>query len=273
MQKALKRIERVKTQLDTPGSRQHLIALVGLLAIGLLLRIVAFQGYSDSDPREYTILADDLARGVFHLGSYDGPAVFSLRTGVYGPTALLIRIFGLSELTIVAYPLLVSIAGCLLAYAVARGFWGPLAGLLGLAVWVVVPLDIRLSSLLYPDAIAAFWGNLAVACLLLALGRTGPRQLAYAVAGGLFLGISWLCKETVVYLAPFLLFLAWTQQRERPLKARAATVLMVAAGGAAVVAIEMALFHFASGDALLRLHGTEENYDQAAIWFFDPSSP
>ena len=39
------------------------------------------------------------------------------------------------------------------------------------------------------------------------------------------------------------------------------------------MAIEMALFHFASGDALLRLHGTEKNYDQAAIWFFDPSSP
>jgi len=91
------KVLRKMSPLNAPRSILHWIALVGLVAVAVLVRVFAFQGYADSDPRDYTILAHDLAHGILHLPAYDGPPVFPLRLGVYGPTALLIKGFGLSE--------------------------------------------------------------------------------------------------------------------------------------------------------------------------------
>jgi hypothetical protein len=209
------------TTLNSPRSILHWIAFTALVAVAILLRVFAFQGYSDSDPRIYTVLANDLAHGILHFPAYDGPPVFPLRLGVYGPIAILIKGFGLSEATLTAYPFVVSIAGCLLAYALARGLWGPLSGLISIGILAMLPLDVRMASLVYPDAIAAFWANVGVAFAYLGLTRSRLSQLViYAVLSGMSFGVSWLCKETVAYLVPFVVILILFLYRQNSLKVR-----------------------------------------------------
>jgi hypothetical protein len=267
-------MERVMKSLNSEQSPLHWMIFAGLLAIAVILRLAAFQGYSDSDPRSYAVLANDLANGMLHIPEYDDAPVFPLRLGVYAPTAALIKVFGLSEITLVAYPFLVSIVGCLLGYALARHFGTPLAGLIGLSALAVLPIDISMASILLPDAIAAFWANVGVALACCALNRSKSRHAALlGTLSGACFGVSWLCKEAVVYLVPFVAILVLVLHRQSRLSVRTTCMAAISVGSIAVLLAEMTFFGMLSGDPLFRLHATERNYVQSAVWFFDKSSP
>src|SRR5437773_1398824 len=74
-----------------------------------------------------------------------------------------------------------------------------------------IPLDVRNSTLCLPDLPAAFWAN--VGLLLLYLASKQPQEVkkgSYGVLAGLALGVSWLCKEAILFSLPFVaLYLAW----------------------------------------------------------------
>jgi 4-amino-4-deoxy-L-arabinose transferase-like glycosyltransferase len=209
-----------------------------------------------------------------HLPTYNGPPVFPLRLGVYAPVALLIKMFGLSEIAIAAYPLVISMLGCVLAYALACSIVTPLAGLFVLALVAIAPIDIANASLLLPDAIAAFWANLAVAITWNALGRSNVRRACVlGLLSGVLFGVSWLCKESVVYLSPFIVILVVVAKAQTSRVGRLAILAAIAAGASGVLVIEMLFYKRLTGDFLFRLHATERNYVEAAVWFFDSSSP
>ena len=52
--------------------RSNLIVVAALLVGAILLRLIFFQGYVDSDPAYYARLAAELAKGNLHFGYYDG---------------------------------------------------------------------------------------------------------------------------------------------------------------------------------------------------------
>ena len=267
-------MERVVKALNSAQSPVHWATLAGFLAIAVILRLIAFQGYSDSDPRAYSELANDLAQGTLHIPEYGGPPVFPLRLGVYAPTAVLIRVFGLSEPTFVVYPLLVSIFGCLLAYALAQYLGTPIAGLIALGALAVLPLDVSTASVLYPDAIAAFWANVGIALACVALNRLKLWQSALlGVLSGAFVGVSWLCKESVAYLVPFVAILILVIHRHLRLPSRITCLAAIGTGSLAVLLAETAFYGRLTGDPLFHLHATERNYDQCPVWFFNESSP
>jgi hypothetical protein len=267
-------MERVLKALNSARSPLHWVTFAGLMTIAVILRLAAFQGYSDSDPRHYSTLANNLAHGVLQIPHYGGPPVFPLRLGVYAPAASLIRIFGLSEVTLVAYPFVVSIAGCLLAYVLSRRFGNPLAGLIGLSVLAVLPIDIQMASLLLPDAIAAFWANVAIALACVALDSSNSRRsVFFGVMSGVFFGVSWLCKESVVYLVPFVVLLVLVLHGESGLSARTTSMIAIGVGSITVLLAETVFYRSITGDLLFRFHATERNYVQNAVWFFDQSSP
>ncbi len=267
-------MERIVNLLNSAKSPLHWVAFAGFLLFAMFLRLAAFQGYSDSDPRYYSILANDLAHGTIHIPQYDHPPVFPLRLGVYAPTAKLISIFGLSEATLAAYPFVVSILGCLLAYAIARYLESPLAGLIALGALAVLPIELTMASILFPDAIAAFWANVGIAFALIASNRPNLRQSVFlGILSGVFFGVSWLCKESVIYLVPFVAILTLACPGQIRLSGRMACVVAIGAGSLAVLIAETALYQRLTGDPLFRFHATERNYQEWAVWFFDESSP
>jgi 4-amino-4-deoxy-L-arabinose transferase-like glycosyltransferase len=275
-EKATNRISAIIKSLNSPSTVTHRAVFFGLVLVAIIFRVVCFQGYLDSDPRAYTELANRLSHGVLQIPAYFGAPVYPLRLGVYVPVAALVRVFGLSEVTVAAYPFLISILGCLLTYALARYLAMPIAGIIALALLAFTPLDIASASLLWGDAIAAFWANVAVAVALIAFNRASIVQVSsFGLLGGVLFGISWLCRESVVYLVPFVLLLALFGECTTTKAGRMAGLATIGIGAAAVLVAEMICYHKLTGDPLFRPHAIERNYHYGigVVGFFDSSSP
>jgi len=242
--------------------------------MALAIRLLAFQGYSDSDPRDYTLLAFDLSHGQIHVPGYEGSPVFPLRWGVYTPVALLFKVFGVSEITIAIYPLVMSLLGIILGYAFGRMLWGPLAGLIASFLLSVIPMDMTASTILYPDHIAAIWANAGMFLLFGALHIKRTRlALLVGIFSGLAFGFSWLCKESVAYLVPIVAIILFLPLITPNLKLRISVIVAISIGAISVLAVEAISYYILTGDVLFRLHETERNYRQSSMWFFTKDSP
>jgi hypothetical protein len=260
--------------LNTSNSVPHRVALIGLLLMACVVRVLVFQGYSDSDPRAYAILADELSRGFFRVPGYDGPPVFPFRIALYGPTAVLIHLFGLSEVTLAAYPFLMSVAGCVLAYAVTLLVAPPLAALVATALIATMPFDARMASLLFPDVIAATWANAGLFLVVLtSRSLDARRSCVHGALAGVCFSISWLCKEAVVYLAPIVLLIVILMAQRQTVREIAPKLLAIGVIPILVLGAEALVYANLTNDPLFRLHETERNYKVSAVWFFEPSSP
>jgi hypothetical protein len=244
------------------------------MASAVALRLVLFRGYFGLDDAEYARLAYQMAEGVFPLGEYPGPAVFPLRIGLIAPTAGAIWLFGLTEKLMVFFPFLLSILILPLAYVFAGTLFGHGAGLISAAVLAVLPFEIENASVLVPDLPGAVLAAAGVITVFL-LSRSGIRRQSALFLGGLLAGLlfgfSWLCKETIAYLLPFVLILVFLTVRRG---GRSALVVWIGAtmGAVGTVLAEMAVYHAVAGDLFFRFHEVERNYAQWENGFFSEGS-
>jgi len=252
-----------------PGAKAYRLGLILLiLSSALVLRAYEFRGFGASDDAAYAQLSVGVARGHPLIGVYDGPAVFPLRVGIIYPTALLFRYLGVSEWTAAALPFVLSLLSVLLAYVCTRHFFGPRAGLLGAALWALLPIDAFHAGILVPDLPAAFYLGTAVVVVLMLLDSDIQRRdvlVGGGLVAGLLLGVSWLSKESVAYAAPFFLFLLIRTRGEW--RRTAGLWMGLAVGSAGVLFAEALVYYRATDDWLFHLHETERNYRQYANAF------
>lgn len=248
----------------------HLSFLFLILIFATAHRIYQFRGFGALDDFAYAQLAHQVSEGWPFIGVFDGPAVFPLRVGIIYPTAWLFRFFGVGEWTQVAFPFLLSILGVVLAYLCTRLFFGARAGLVAAAIWAFLPLDSFYATVLAPDLPAAFFLGAAVVTVVAGLRwKVEHRGVLFltGIAAGLFLGVSWLCKESLAYSAPFFVFLAVTTLWKTPGR-NGMLWLGVAVGSAVVLLAEATVYYQATGDWLFHLHEMERNYQQNLNAFF-----
>ena len=259
---------------DTGSTRRDMILLLAVLLCAAVIRLYHFHGFNGFDDAEYARFAHQIVRGDFEPQGYTGPSVFPLRVGVIIPAAIAFRLFGMSEYSMVVYPLLLSLAGILLVYVFTSELFGRMAGIIAAALLSIVPGDFDIATLLLPDLPTAFFAALAVTCILMAerrLGNAHVRLFAAGAGAGLCLGLAWLCKESIAYLAPFCLLWIAVHLRQR----RWHLLFLwsgVAAGSLALLVGEMAVYAHQHGDALFRFHEIERNYRQWESSFFTEGS-
>jgi len=132
------------------------------------------------------------------------------------------------------------------------------AGLVAACLMALLPIDMRFATQLYPDLPAAFWMNAGV--LLVYAGarqQAVARKVALGALAGLALFASWLCKETVLYLLPFVgLYLVWLVMRERRNVALLSSCVVVVS---LLVGCEGWLYYREAGDFLFRLNALGSN--------------
>lgn len=250
---------------------QTAVILALILCLAAVLRVLSFHGYAGSDDGSYAELAHALAAGQFRVGTFTGPPVFPLRVGVFAPVAVLFRVFGPSEMAVLAYPFLLSLGGVMLAYYAGRLFFNTTGGLIAAGLQAIVPLASRSATILMPDLPAAFWANAGILLFYAGSRREQPRaKLLYGALGGTMLGFSWLCKESAAYLAP--LFLIAGLYLVRRSRSNWALVAGLAAAASAFLLGEALVYRAITGDALFRLHETHRNYDYNSSWFFTEGS-
>lgn len=259
-------------QVPLKNKDSRILLLLPLIVLaGITVRVTCFGGYSGSDDGSYAELAYQIANAKFVLGAYDGPPVFPLRLGLIWPVAVIISNLGLSEHNIILYPFIISTGSIVLAYLAGSTLFNARAGLFAAAIQAFIPIDVRLASILLPDMIAAFWANAAL--LILYLGsadRPVKSKIILGALAGLLIGISWVCKESVLYLFPFigsaLLFSAYRQ------KENIYTIIAFGLGFALIFCMESLYYSTMTGDFLFRFHEVERNYVLYKSWFFAEGS-
>jgi 4-amino-4-deoxy-L-arabinose transferase-like glycosyltransferase len=247
-------------------------ALVFVLLLAGLIRVLSYCGYYGSDDGAYAELSNQLLHHAFPMGNYSGPPVFPLRLGLIVPTTLSIAMAGVSELSILAYPFMISLASVLLAFYFGKLLFDEKTGLLAALITALMPIEARSASMLLPDMSAAFWANFGLFLLVLSIRK--PQQSArntLACVGGLLLGISWLHKESVVFLIFFLVL--WMVGAIWQKNSKHARLVALAIGSFMIVLfLESVFYWFLTGDAFFHLHETERNYVVAGTWFFTEGS-
>ena len=252
------------------GSRKPGIILLFVVLFAIVIRVYEFRGFGAVDDAAYAKIAYQINQGRYLPGTYEGPAVFPLRIGILYPTAMLFRYFGVSEWSMVLFPFFLSVLSVLLVYVCTNHFFGKQAAMIGAAIWMFLPLDTFHASILSPDLPSAFFAFFGVIIILLMADSSVRYRSVRVFAGfaaGFFFGISWLCKESVVYLIPFCTFLLFITigkdwRKNLPMW------IGVGVGSCAVLLAEMYVYHLATGDWLFHFHETERNYRQYKNAFF-----
>ena len=174
----------------------------------------------------------------------------------------------------VLYPLLISIMSIALLYYCTRYFFGHRAGLIGAFIFAFLPIDITNATRLLPDMPAAFYGSFGITCILFFLNTTTQHRLiplSGGIIAGVLFGLSWLCKESIVYYVPFCLALV-VMTIKKDFHRNIVIWIGVAAGSLSVLLVESIAYYNLTGDLTFRFHEIERNYRELENGFFTEGS-
>lgn len=249
-----------------------ILCLIVLAAVAL--RIYWAAGFMPKDDAEFIRVAYQMLQGTFAHDRWEGPPVIPVRTGIVLPTAASIALFGLGEAPIAIYPLIMSVVMIVLIYVFAAKMFGHEAAVIASIIWIFLPIEIELATMLFPEGPATAFAFIGIYCIYIARRQEtlGQReQLMYGLVGGLAFGASWLCKESVVYFAPFCLALILYDFSRSGFK-KLPTWAGIASGSLAVLIGEMLVYWIINGDAVYRFTAMYKNYELYPEFFFTEGS-
>lgn len=230
------------------------VLLAAVVAIGFLLRVVLFTGLSLGDDVFYQLQAIAHGRG----GAWPPlPFHWETRLGITLPTAALLKLFGLHPWVFVAVPLAASTAGIWVAYRIAREFVDERVALFAALCQACYPLELIFSTHLYPDVPVALFQSLSLWFWLRALRSERTSDYVWA---GLYFGLGYLCRETVVMSGPgYLAIWALRGRWRRPRIAWSAVAALAIVGG------EIVLYWLTTGNPLYRVDAITARQQQAPL--------
>jgi 4-amino-4-deoxy-L-arabinose transferase-like glycosyltransferase len=240
-----------------------------ILIVAAGLRAVSFIGYGyDGDDVGYAELAHSIVVGGFREAHERTSLIFPARIGILVPAAISFKVFGVSEQALGVYPLVVSLASIVLAYVAGNIFFNERVGLLAAGLHAFLPVDVRYGTLLYPDPPGALWWNGAILLVYLASQAGGRRRMVSGLVAGLFLGLSWLSKEALLFSLPFVAgYILWAVYQRTANMALAAGTLV---GFATVIGIEAVVYAWYLNEPLYHFHAIERHSHSpfATPWFW-----
>ena len=225
-----------------------LIALGVILAIALTLRLVFFIGILCTDDMATWQLGKSLADGHLAPAKVLQNDISTRRYGPAIPAAVCFKLFGVSETTVMIYPILASLAGIVIVWDLTRRLAGSLwAAHFAALLLATSVLDIDYSTVALPDGPMAAVSLAALWCIVLALSadRSAAGQRVLLLLSGLLLAFALAHKESAIQLVGAVglwgLLLMFSRQF-RP------TLWLILVGFLVGVAAEHVLFWAAYGD-------------------------
>lgn len=238
---------------------------VVVAAVAIAVRVWAFGGVTFGigyDDGRYVTVAQNLANGFLP----DGPGEwFGTRVVFLWPIAATFRLFGASDYAAVAWPLVGSLVGVAAAGLIGRELGGARVGLVSAALTASAPLEVLFATRVRPDSWMPALFAIAVWCALKAR-RSGGGVMAWSVAAGVALGMSWSVRESAPVLAPVLAVALWRCGR-RALAAAAVGALAVPL----LVGVAFALVGGRFSQPLTSTAGTAVWRNPITAWGANPS--
>jgi hypothetical protein len=219
----------------TPWQRARAVVgqalpLAAILLLAVELRLIFSSGLVQLDSLSYVHLARNLADGA-STGSPLSPWT-TARIGLYGPVAILYWLFGVSDVTSLAWPFGCSLFGILCAYGVGRILDGEGAGLLAAFLWTILPTNVAAATALLGDGPIAALSIAVVFFVLVAESVQGLKRVAAIAAAVTCFVVGFLNKPLFGLLLLFLaLHLLWTRRKSRVVWVALPAIVVVAAVG------------------------------------------
>ncbi len=215
-------------ELRAPHSRRRLeradVALVlGLMALGLGLRLLYFGGFGLGDDVLYRHFINSIIENRIVQ-----PDNTSYRVTWWFPTALACRILGLSELGIILPVTVIATLGIGLVYFFGKTLWGRAGGVIAALLLVVHPLDFAWSTMLAQDLFVSFFSALTILLAIRAADGHGDRRRSW-IGAGVSLWLTYHAKVSAVLLVAPIAFICWRRRRtlDRDFRAFLATVALL----------------------------------------------
>jgi 4-amino-4-deoxy-L-arabinose transferase-like glycosyltransferase len=175
-----------------------------VLASSLAVRLSFFGGLLGWDDVQYSEAARRLA-----AGEYTQPTPFGLRYPLILPLAASQALFGINEPALFVVPLVYSLAGLVLIYALGALYGGPKVGLTAAGLLAVFPLDVMLASDLHADLPMSVFMAATVYCVKRG-EMAGADARRWFLLAGLAMGLTQMSKEVGLVVGAVLLArLAW----------------------------------------------------------------
>ncbi|MFI1189150.1 ArnT family glycosyltransferase [Streptomyces californicus] len=182
------------------GPRWARPALYGLLlAVGLAyLYNLSASGYANSFYSAAVQAGSQSWKALF-FGSLDSANAITVDKppAALWPMALSVRLFGLNSWAILAPQVLMALVTAAVLDAAVRRRFGPVAGLIAVAVFALTPVAALMFRFNNPDALLALLMTVTVWCVLRALERGRTRWLLWA---GAAVGFAFLTKTLQAFL-------------------------------------------------------------------------
>ncbi|MFJ9920333.1 ArnT family glycosyltransferase [Streptomyces rubiginosohelvolus] len=236
----------VPSGLSVPdrGPRWARPALYGLLlAVGLAYFYnLSASGYANSFYSAAVQAGSQSWKALF-FGSLDSANAITVDKppAALWPMALSVRLFGLNSWAILAPQVLMALATAAMLNSAVRRRFGPVAGLIAVAVFALTPVAALMFRFNNPDALLALLMTVTVWCVLRALERGRTAWLLWA---GAAVGLAFLTKTLQAFLilpplAVLYAVCAPVPVRKRIGQLALSALTMVVAGGWWVAIVEL----------------------------------
>lgn len=226
--------------------RAEAAALIGVLVLALVARLVFARGLYAFDDFNYLRHAAEVWQLRFDLDQvlyWHG-----MRTFIFVPIALVFAIFGVSEATATAWPLVASLLLVALTYRLGLLLGGRRVGLLGALALAILPMAVDESTKVMPGVFIGLLTTASAYAFVHAERARSHRAVWLAASGVLYAGMPWAGHLGLVFGVFFPL--ALLVYRRHPLR----SYWPLAAGVVGVMALAVVLQLAVARDPALNLN-------------------
>ena len=206
-------IKMAKNRIDfKPKDNLSLTLLVGVILLGLALRLILQCGLSNADSYAYAngaIRLNDSGLGTY-LSSIAN--IYENRISIVLPLAFSYKLFGLSEFTTLLLPVLYAVGTILITYFLGKLLFDDEGiSLLATTLVATVPLDVYYATAVLPDSTIPLYTSLTLLCFVLGQKKDNP---IFYLLTGFFLFCAFEARATSgIYILPLFATAWWSTKR------------------------------------------------------------
>ncbi len=204
----------VKFPIALIGSKASMKYLWPVIPISILLihHFCCYFGHFGVDDMWYARIASKWADGQINLFSADH---YEYRWALLGFTALMYKLFGISDFTSAIIPLIQTLIICFILYQILKSRF--LVAIMGIAFYVTDQWTLFYSDKLMPDSFVTIYGFIALYLLYRStLTKATQAKTFLGLTSSVFLFMCFLSKGSfILFLPTFLIFLVMDLTKKR----------------------------------------------------------
>ncbi len=212
------------------------------------MRIIYYMGPSGADDMIYFSVVEKLLSNQDVGTAISSSTHWGVRLGMVLPVWAAMKVFGISEFSSYLFPLITSAGILVFVYIAGLRLFNLPVALLSSLTFALLPQDIYLSTVMYPDGPVVLFSALFI-YLFYKLSGNKEADVKQSIIAGVILGLAYFIRETALILLitiPILFFHAPNK------KHFFRTAFFILTGLLIAIAFEMLVFWLLTGDPLTR---------------------